>query len=263
MARTPWAPGAPALAGAARVVEAVTRRGQSADAALSSPGSVTPGSPDGAAVRAISLGTLRWYLRLLPALEGLLERPESLAPPVGALLAVAAHQVEYSRNAPEMSVHSAVDAARLLGLSRATGLVNAVLRRFVRERAALFARIDASLARRTAHPEWLAERICTAWPPEGPQVLDANNAHPPMTLRIDLSRTSRTGYMERLREQSIDAEAIQWSPPAITLTRPSPVGDLPGFKQGLLSVQDAGAQLAATFLGLSPGMRVLDACAAP
>ena len=263
MPRTPWAPGAPALAAAARVVEAVTRRGQSADAALKSLPPDPRGSPDDAAVRAISLGTVRWYLRLAPALEELLERPDTLAPLLGALLAVAAHQVEYSRNRPEMSVHAAVDAARLLGLSRGTGLVNAVLRRFVREREALFARVDATLAGRTAHPEWLVERICAAWPSQGAEMLVANNGHPPMTLRVDLSRISRTEYLERLKGQSIDAYEIQWCPSGITLIHPVAVSDLPGFADGLVSVQDAGAQLAATLLEVAPGARVLDACAAP
>jgi len=214
-------------------------------------------------VRAIALGTLRWYLRLLPALEGLLSRPDELAGPVRALLAVAAHQVEYSRNAPEVTVHAAVDATRLLGMKRATGLVNAVLRRFVTERAAIFERIDMSVATRTAHPVWLAERIGAAWPQQAVTVLDANNAHPPMTLRVDLSRIRRDEYLRMLAERSIDAQLIQWSPSAVVLDHPLAVSHLPGFAEGLVSVQDAGNQLAAALLEVSPGMRVLDACAAP
>jgi 16S rRNA (cytosine967-C5)-methyltransferase len=245
------------------VVEAVTRRGQSADAALRSLAPDPRASPDEAAIRAISLGTLRWYLRLEPALAELLDRPEAVAPPLRALLAVAAHQVEYSRNRPEMSVHAAVDAARFLGLSRATGFVNAVLRRFVRERERLLAGVDASLAGRTAHPEWLVERICASWPSQGPQMLTANNGHPPMTLRVDLSRISRAGFLENLKERSIDAYEIQWCPSAVTLAHPVGVSELPGFAEGLVSVQDAGAQLAATLLGVTAGERVLDACAAP
>jgi 16S rRNA (cytosine967-C5)-methyltransferase len=253
LARTPWAPAAPALAVAATVVDAVTR-GQSADAALAS---------EGSAVRAIALGTLRWYLRLLPAIEGLLARPGEVAEPVRALLITAAHQVEYSRNAPEVTVHAAVDAARLLGMKRATGLVNAVLRRIVSQRAALFERIDTSVPARTAHPRWLVERICGVWPQQGVAVLEANNAHPPMTLRIDLSRTTREDYLVQLAERSIDAQLIQWIPSAVILDRPLSVTDLPGFAEGLVSVQDAGSQLAAALLEVSSGPRVLDACAAP
>ncbi len=263
LARSAWVPGAPALAAAARVVEAVAHRGQSADAALSAVGRDSRGSLDEAAVRAISFGTLRWYLRLVPALRSLLERPDRVAPSVASLLVVAAHQVEYSRNAPEASVHAAVDAARLIGMSRAAGLVNAVLRRFVRERRTLLGRIDATLAGRTAHPEWLVDRIRSAWPGEAAAVLDANNAHPPMTLRVDLSRMTRSGYLRALAEHSIDADGIQWCPSAVTLGHPRSVTQLPGFAEGWVSVQDAGAQLAATLLAAYPGARVLDACAAP
>ena len=263
MSRTPWAPGAPALAAAGRAVESVVRHGRSADVALALAVRDSRGAPDEAAVRAISLGTIRWYLRLAPAVEELLERPESLAAPVQALLAVAAHQIEYSRNPPEVIVHGAVDAARLLGVSRATGLVNAVLRRFVTERAALFAHVDASLARRTAHPEWLVDLICAAWEAEAEDVLEANNAHPPMTLRADLSRISRADYLKDLRGQSIDAYEIQWAPAGVTLAHPLPVSALPGFREGLVSIQDAGAQLATVLLAPAPTARVLDACAAP
>jgi 16S rRNA (cytosine967-C5)-methyltransferase len=262
LVRTPWAPGAPALAAAARAVEAVVARSHSADAALASSLEKAP-AKDAPAIRAITLGTLRWYLRLVPALEGLLPRPESLSGAVRALLAVAAHQVTYSRNAPESIVHAAVDAARLLGMKRATGLANAVLRRYVSERAAIFERIDASLGGKTAHPAWLVDRISAAWPAAANAILDANNEHPPMTLRVDLSRITRADYLARLAEHSIDAQEIQWTEAALVLDRPVSVGNLPGFSDGLVSVQDAGAQLATPLLGVAPRMRVLDACAAP
>ena len=214
-------------------------------------------------MRAIALGTLRWYLRLAPAVEGLLTRPADVPGAIRSLLTVAAHQVEYSRNPPETTVHAAVDAARLLDAPRLTGLVNAVLRRFVSERGALLAPIDASLAGRTAHPAWLAERVCAAWPGEGVRVLEANNAHPPMTLRVDLTRCTAAEYVAQLAEVSIGSHEIQWMPSAITLEHAVPVGRLPGFAEGAVSVQDAGAQLASRLLDVHPGMRVLDACAAP
>ena len=214
-------------------------------------------------MRAIALGTLRWYLRLSPAVEALLARPAGVPVVIRALLAAAAHQVEYSRNAPEVTVHAAVDAARLLEAPRSSGMVNAVLRRFVAERIALFASVDATLAGRTAHPAWLVERLCQAWPQQAPGMLAANNVHPPMTLRVDLTRTSVPAYLSRLATASIDAREIQWSQSAVTLNRPVAVGELPGFAEGWVSVQDAGAQLAVPLLDARPGMRVLDACAAP
>jgi 16S rRNA (cytosine967-C5)-methyltransferase len=240
-------------------VEAVAIRGQSADAALAA----HERSPQRAAVRAIALGTIRWYLRLAPAVEMLLARPADVSPTIGSLLAAAAHQIEYSRNAPEASVDAAVDAARILKSPRASGLVNAVLRRFLTERLALFARVDAGLPARTAHPAWLVERISAAWPAQAEAVLAADNAHPPMTLRVDLSRSSAPEYVARLADADIESHAIQWIDSAVTLTQPVGVGALPGFADGLVSVQDAGAQLAVPLLDARPGMRVLDACAAP
>ncbi len=251
----PWAPGAPALAAAARAVEAVAARGESADTALK------PG--DARAVRAITLGTLRWYLRLAPALDSLLPRPAGVPGAVRALLVVAAHQVEYSRNVTESVVHTAVDAARLLGQPKSSGLVNAVLRRFVTGRGALLAAVDATLAGRTAHPPWLVERLSAAWDQRAEAILEGNNARAPLTLRVDLSRTSAKDYLARLAAADIGAHPLQWAPAAVILERPLAVTDLPGFAEGEVSVQDAGAQLAAPLLQAERGMRVLDACAAP
>src|SRR5262249_20859535 len=126
-----------------------------------------------------------------------------------------------------------------------------------------FARVDAGLARRTAHPEWLVERICAAWPSQAVEVLEANNTHPPMTLRVDLSPIGRLEYLQTLRENSIDAQEKQWAPASVVLAHPMSVTTLPGFRDGLVSVQDAGAQLAAALLSVTPTARVLDACAAP
>ena len=259
MARAPWAPGAQTLADAARAVTSIAIEGWSAEAALAA----FEASPQRSAIRAITLGTVRWYLRLAPAVDMLLTRPQGLASEVRALLVVSAHQIEYSRNAPEATVHAAVDAARILGHGRASGLANAVLRRFVSERAVLSARVDASLCGRTAHPAWLVEALGKAWPESCGQILEANNQHPPMVLRVDLSRQSVSGYLAELLGAGMAGRAVDWAPAAVILERPVGVSAIPAFRAGLVSVQDAGAQLAATLLDAQPGMRVLDACAAP
>jgi 16S rRNA (cytosine967-C5)-methyltransferase len=260
LGRTPWAPGTPALADAARAVASVVAEGRSSDVALAPFEAVA----HRAAVRAITLGTLRWYLRLAPAVDVLLSRPKGVAPELHALLVASAHQIEYSRNPPQATVHTAVDAARFLENERATGLVNAVLRRFVRERDALLTRVDEKAGGRTAHPSWLIKRLEAAWPKQVcAELLRANNEHPPMVLRLDVSRRKREDYLRELQALGIAAQAISWAPTAIRLEHPIPLSSLPGFGEGLVSVQDAGAQLAAPLLGARPGMRVLDACAAP
>jgi 16S rRNA (cytosine967-C5)-methyltransferase len=261
-------PGAEALAEAARAVAAVVR-GRSADEALAAPagGSRRP------AVQAVTLGTVRWYLRLRPAVDALLASPRAVERDVHALLVTAAYQIEYSRDAPALVVNLAVDAARLLGQPRAAGLVNAVLRRLVREREALFARTDADPAVRAAHPRWLVDALAAAWPGQCGQILQANNAHPPMVLRLNTRRRALTDYLGDLTAAGLAGQPLAWTAihapapeggsVAVVLERPVGVGALPGFEAGWVSVQDGGAQLAPALLQAQPGMRVLDACAAP
>ncbi len=255
-------PGAQALAEAARAVAAVVR-GRSADEALAP----TDRSPRRAAVRAIALGTMRWYLRLRPAADAMLARPGRLPPEIHALLVAATHQIEYSRDAPALVVSLAVDATRVLAQPGAAGLVNAVLRRLVRERHAVLGRADADPAIRTAHPAWLVAALAEAWPEHWERILEANNAHPPMVLRLNTRRRSSAVYLADLAAAAIGGSIMEWTASpgsvAVALERPVPVGALPGFHEGWISVQDAGAQLAPMLLAASPGMRVLDACAAP
>jgi 16S rRNA (cytosine967-C5)-methyltransferase len=253
------APGAATLAAAVEAVSAVAHSGRSADFALQA----ADERGDRAAVRAIALGTLRWYLRLAPALSSIVDRPaEDIPPLLRSLLVTAAHQIEYSRSAPEVSVHLAVDAARALGLGRATGFVNAVLRRFVRERDDLLERADRDLATRVAHPKWFVDRLESVYRDRANSILAANNEHPPMTLRVAPS-TAVADYLAELAAAGREAFALETPPGAVVLTQSIPVAGLPGFAEGRVSVQDAGTQFAAWLLDVQSGHRVLDACAAP
>jgi 16S rRNA (cytosine967-C5)-methyltransferase len=258
--RTQHAPGAETLAAAALAVHEVVFEGRSADAALESARDRT----DRAAVRAIALGTLRWYLRLRPALAPLVSRPfDELSPKLAALLVTAAHQVEYSRGAAEAQVHLAVDASRVIGEGRASGVVNAVLRKFVAQRTELLAVSDAIPHQRHAHPQWLVDALRAAWGERATEILDANNQHPPMVLRLDPGVVATEEFLRSLRAIGRDATPVEWNRDAVVLDRPAPVQILPGFETGAASVQDGGAQLAAPLLDAQPGMSVLDACAAP
>jgi 16S rRNA (cytosine967-C5)-methyltransferase len=259
---TSWAPGAAPLAEAARIISRVAFEGRSFEDALAH-AERSRKLRDRSATVAIARGTLRWYQRLAPAVDSLLKRPGGLARELRALLVATAHQVEYSRNVPQASVHAAVDAARILGQERSTGIVNAVLRRFVAERVELLGRVDRDPAVRAAHPKWLVDQLRQVWPDRVESILAGNNAHPPMVLRVDVSRTPLARYLEELAAAGLPARAVPWAPAAVVLEEPVPVAQLPGFQEGRVSVQDAGAQIAATLLDAAPGMRVLDACAAP
>jgi 16S rRNA (cytosine967-C5)-methyltransferase len=247
------------LAVAARVIGTVALGGRSSEDAFMR---VELGSAPRSAVRAVTLGSLRWYLQLEPIVQQLLQG-KALVPVLRMLLVAALHQLEHSRNPVETTVSSAVDAARLLEQPRAAGMINALLRRYLRERDAL---LDIVLKRPEAahaHPAWMLAAVRAAWPEQWQQILTSNNAHPPMTLRLDLSRTTREAYIERLLQHGVGAQPVPWLSSALVLDAPRSVGQLPGFDEGLVSVQDAGAQLAAVLLGPVAGERVLDACAAP
>jgi 16S rRNA (cytosine967-C5)-methyltransferase len=248
------------LEGAARAVAAVLAEGQNADTVLAA---LPQGGPR-SAIQAVALGTLRWYLRLAPAVLPLLARPNAQVDArLRALLACAAHQLEYSAHAPATTVAAAVDAARALDIGHAAALVNAVLRRYLRERVALLADVDRVPAARYAHPTWFVDALHTAWPAEFERVLDANNAHPPLALRVDLTRTRIDEYLAELSARGMAGVAVSGVPTAVTLSQPVAVSELPGFAEGRVSVQDPSAQRAAQWLAPRAGERVLDACAAP
>jgi len=257
--RAAHAPGAMALASATRALAAVIQQGCTAEEALQR---LALPAGERAAVRAIHSGTLRWYLRLEPLLGALLKPGQQMPPLVHALLVTALHQLEYSRAAAHSAVNIAVDAARLLGHRGASGFVNALLRRFLREHDALCARIDRSEAAATAHPAWLIAELRAQYPEAAHSILAADNESPPMTLRVNLARGSRAQMQESLAAQGMGALPGA-AATSLVLERACDVAALPGFAEGLISVQDAGAQQAAELLDAQPGMHVLDACAAP
>jgi 16S rRNA (cytosine967-C5)-methyltransferase len=141
--------------------------------------------------------------------------------------------------------------------------VNALLRRFLRERDTLLAEAERLTSVRWLFPEWLLAALRRDWPEDWEGIVAASNQRPPMSLRVNRLRTDRRAYVERLAGAGITARPIPGTEAGLMLDRPLPTRDLPGFDEGLVSVQDGGAQLAAQLLDAEPGQRVLDACAAP
>jgi 16S rRNA (cytosine967-C5)-methyltransferase len=146
-------------------------------------------------------------------------------------------------------------------MAHAKGMVNAVLRRFLRERDALMKSVGGTQMARWSYPDWWIDRMRSAYPHDWQAILEAGNAAPPLTLRVNRRKTTVDDYLALLSSQAIDAACI--GPDAVRLAQPVPVNRIPGFEDGLVSVQDAAAQYAASLLDLQDGMRVLDACAAP
>jgi 16S rRNA (cytosine967-C5)-methyltransferase len=160
-------------------------------------------------------------------------------------------------------VSETVNAARQLNKEWSTGLLNKVLRRFNQEREELVAKATQIFEGKYSHPQWLIDKIKASWPKDYQAILQANNERAPMTLRVNLTKTSRAEYLNQLLELGIEAQALPETAEAIQLTEAINVNKLPGFEQGLCYIQDLSGQLAAHLLQPKAGMRVLDACAAP
>ena len=215
-------------------------------------------------LRSLSYGSVRWYWRLLAVLKKLCSQsPEDLQPEVRALAVVGLYQLLHTDIAAHAAVAETVEAARVLKLHRATGLLNAILRRCQRESDSLSTEVDHQLSARYAHPQWLVTALQKDWPTKAEQILEANNQHPPFWLRVNTRHHQRDDYRALLTAQGISSTISEYAPEAVLLEQAVEVFSLPGFKEGWVSVQDAAAQLAAHLLAVEPNQRVLDACAAP
>jgi 16S rRNA (cytosine967-C5)-methyltransferase len=248
---------------AAYAVARILREGVTLDAALqaalsSAPAALAP------SVRSLSFGAVRGYYRHEAILGRLLSQPvRSLDFLVRALLSVALFELEDGRTPEYAVVDATVTTAKATDAARAGGLINAVLRRYLRERTALDADIARNPATRHASPVWLADRLRADWPVRWTQLLAAGDVQAPMWLRVNNRLASAEAYLETLSSAGIGARAEPRVPQALVLDAPCDVHELPGFAEGVVSVQDLGAQCVAFPLSLAAGQRVLDACAAP
>jgi 16S rRNA (cytosine967-C5)-methyltransferase len=207
-------------------------------------------------------GTLRQAPRLQALLGLLLDKPlRDRDRDVQGLLMCGLYQLDAMRTPDHAAVSATVQATGGLGKKWARGVVNAVLRRYLRERDSLIEQLDEAAA--ACHPQWLYRALLAQWPDQARSIIDANNRQPPMTLRVNARATNRDHYLGDLVHSGLSAQPGALSPQAIYLEQPVDVEQLPGFQQGAVSVQDEAAQLAALLLEAAPGDRVLDACAAP
>ena len=258
------AAGIDARAAAAAAVNAVVRNGQTLDRALAEHESRVPAGRERSQVRALAFGAVRWHCRHRALLALLLDRPLRARDRIlEALLSVGLFELEHGRSPGYAAVSTCVAAARRLGRPRATGLVNAALRRYQRERDALLSQVNQSDEGRYAHPHWLVRALRKAWPAHWEAVCDINQREPPLWLRVNPQRTTVENYLAALESAGLEGTLSTAFPHAVRLAEPVGVDRLPGFSTGEVSVQDAASQLAALAVAPEPGLRVLDACAAP
>ncbi|MDH4275832.1 MAG: 16S rRNA (cytosine(967)-C(5))-methyltransferase RsmB, partial [Gammaproteobacteria bacterium] len=209
-------------------------------------------------------GVIRWWWPLDAHLHTLLSKPlKTKDHDIYCLLLLGLYQLLYMRTPPHAAVNTAVETVLALKKEWAKGLVNAVLRNALRQKDSLLSAQAANPVSQFAHPQWLIDAVKSAWPAQWQEILQANNARAPMTLRVNRARVSREGYLQRLAQADIVAQPTRFSAAGIVLESARDVFALPGFEQGEVSVQDEAAQMAAFLLAPLPGARVLDACAAP
>jgi len=219
---------------------------------------------DGAFLQALCFGVLRIYPRLSLIANQFLQNPiKEKDIDVLYLICVGLYQLMEMRVLPHAALSETVEAARQLQKPWATGLINGVLRNFQRKTEGFSEIIENNLEAKYAHPHWLIDAIKKAWPEDFEEILIENNTPPPLILRVNLQKIKREEYLNELANQNINAEVLPFTKGGIVLQTPEDITGLPGFKEGLFSVQDGAAQFAADCLNLAPGLHVLDACAAP
>lgn len=215
-------------------------------------------------VQAICYGVMRDYPRHKLLVARLLNKPlKGSDSDIEALAQAALFQIDRMRTPAHAVVNTTVQAARRMGKPWASGLLNALLRRYLREADSLNASLDSDETALFRIPEWLLRRLRQAWPDRWRAIVEASNSQAGLTLRVNSLRIDRRAYAELLAEQGLTSRPHPYTMDALVLDRAVPVERLPGFAEGLVSVQDAGAQLAATLLNAGPNTRVLDTCAAP
>ena len=249
---------------AAKAICRVVDNGQTLDAAMAEYLPAVERRDDRGFVKELCFGTLRWFDQLEFFLDRYLSKP--LKPrdsDIRTLVLIGLYQLHHLDTPAYAAISETVNATLELDKEWAKPLVNALLRRSQREYYSLKQELDGHPGARYSHPDWLVDRLKQDWPDLWEAILQANNERPPQHLRINVLCNSRENYLEDLRQAGIRAQICDTAPCAIQVLDPADVNRLPGFDDGRVSIQDAGAQLAAILLDPQPGNRVLDACAAP
>lgn len=245
---------------AAKVLTSVIRDGQSLTAALNNTLGVIESDKDRAFIQALCYGVCRNFHRLDYILSQMLDKPLKDLD-VKALALIGLYQLKFMRVKSHAAVSETVLAARKKPWAKA--LINALLRSYLRGQEGFEQKADNVKSALVSHPDWLIQQIEQDWPIQAQQIFQQNNEQPPMALRVNLANISQDQYLQKLRDQGIEAEAVSFCRSAILLNKPAVVDILPGFNEGWVSVQDTAAQLAAELLDVQIGHRVLDVCAAP
>lgn len=215
-------------------------------------------------VKAICFGTLRWFFLLEAISKQLLFKPiKNKDKDVFCLILIGLYQIIFTNIPDYATISETVSAAKQLKKKWACGLINKVLREYTRQSEKILNETKKIPEHHYSHPSWMISAFKQAYPEQWQDILNANNAHPPMFLRVNLNKITREQYCQLLADQKMMAKPVAHTKSAVLLEHACPVDDLPLFDKGFCSIQDAAGQLVIDYLDLKEGLRVLDACAAP
>lgn len=209
-------------------------------------------------------GCLRQFHSLEGIVNQLLDKPlKTKDQDVNALILIGIYQLKFLRVPDHAAISESVEAAKVLKKQWAAKLINGVLRNYQRNADKLEIELQKNETYCWSHPQWLVSRLQEAWPTHWQEILRANNAQPPLTIRINTHKTDMVTYKQLLQQNKIKFCETALSHLGLRLFSSGMITELPGYENGLFSVQDEGAQIAANLLSLAPGSRILDACSAP
>ena len=249
---------------ASQIIEQSVEDKMTLSLALNNSDSFQNAGKDKALIQEISYGTFRWYIQLEHIMNQLLDKKiKKKDSRLKYLIMIGLYQLRFMRIPQHAVVSETVNTCKKINMLWAKGLVNAILRRYIRESEQLDAVLEKNESVKTSHPEWLIEQLKKDWPDYWQSIIQANNLRAPMYLRVNQRHTNREDYLKKLDEAGIKASATNFSKNGILLTEAVDVQQLPNFNTGDVSVQELAAQLSADLLDLKPGQTVLDACAAP
>lgn len=247
---------------AAKALEKIVYEGRSSNDALSHVQFENPS--DTSLFKSIVLDSCRYFVRLEIAAKSLMKKSlRRKDQDIFCLIIIGLYQLEFSRTPDHAAIAETVESVEILKKPWAKNLINAILRNYLRDQESLNKKLDSNWDSKFSMPDWLINKIKPSYKGQIEQILEESNQQAPLTLRVNLSKTSRDSYLSLLEEEGISAEAHQIVPSAIVLNEPLNVTLLPKFKEGWISVQDAAAQMSAWILKPEKGMNVVDACAAP
>ncbi len=222
-----------------------------------------PKAQDISLIKELCFGSLRWYFQLEAISEQLLHSPlQAKNKDIACLIIIGLYQILHLKVPDYAAVSETVAAAKQLHKVWAASLVNKILRSFIQKQTSILEKLQEEAAK-YAHPNWLIDSIRQHYPQHWETILENNNAHPPLFLRINTQKTHLQEYQCLLKEKDIETDFVTGFPEALQVKKPVGVDKITGFYDGLCSVQDLAGQEVATLLNLKPGLRVLDACCAP